>query len=273
MPEGDTIWLSCRTLDRALAGRTVLRSDFRVPQLATVDLSGSTVVEVKPRGKHLLIRFDNGQTLHSHLRMDGSWDLYQAGARWRGGPQHLIRVVLDCEDVVAVGYHLHELALVNTDDEDSLVGHLGPDLLDPAFDLDEALRRLTADPDAEIGPALLEQRNLAGIGNLYKTEVLFLERLTPWVRVGDVSDLRRLVERARRLLDINKDRFEQITTADPRFGHHTWVFERARRPCRRCGTTIRCDTQDPYGRLSYWCPSCQQGPAPEPGAARRGISR
>lgn len=262
MPEGDTIWLSCHTLDQALGGRTIVGSDFRVPQLATIDLGGCVVVEVKPRGKHLLMRFDNGMTLHSHLRMDGSWHLYPRGARWSGGPTHQIRVVLDCGDMVAVGYHIHELALVATTAEDTLVGHLGPDLLDPGFDLDEALHRLSADPDAEIGPALLEQRHLAGIGNLYKNEALFLERLSPWVPVGEVLDLARLVTRARTLLEINKTRPEQITTADPRRGHHTWVFERAGQPCRRCGTRIRRRSQDPYARLSYWCPSCQRGPHP-----------
>jgi endonuclease-8 len=275
VPEGDTVWLSCRTLDRALAGRTVVRSDLRVPQLATIDLSGRTVIDVVPRGKHLLMRFDHGMTLHSHLRMDGSWDLYRAGARWRGGSGHLIRAVIDCGTVLAVGYHLHDLALVAAEDEHTLVGHLGPDLLDPSFDLDEALHRLTADPGAEIGPALLEQRHLAGIGNLYKNEVLFLERLTPWVRVGDVPDPRRLVERARTLLEVNKERFEQITTADPRPGHHTWVFERRGLPCRRCGTLIDCRTQDPFARLSYWCPSCQKGPSPslQSEGRTRGIQR
>jgi endonuclease-8 len=275
VPEGDSVWLACHTLHRALAGKVVRSSDLRTPALATADLSGATLLEVVPRGKHLLMRFDNGFTLHSHLRMEGSWNLQRPADRWRGGPHHQIRAVLDFEDVVAVGRLLPVLDLVPTSEEASVIGHLGPDLLDPHVDLDEVLRRLLLDPNHEIGPALLDQRTVAGIGNLYKNEVLFLERLTPWVRVSEVPSLERLVDRARVLLDVNKERFEQITTADARPGHHTWVFERRGLPCRRCESAIMCTTQEPFARLSYWCPRCQLGPAPtiDENDSRRGIQR
>jgi endonuclease-8 len=264
VPEGDTVWLAARTMDRALGGRTITASDFRVPQLATATLTGSVVIDVVPRGKHLLLRTDDSRTLHSHLRMDGSWHLYGAGKQWRGAT-HQIRAVLTMDDgTSAVGFRVHDLALVPTADEGQLVGHLGPDLLDPGDDLDEAVRRLLADPSREIGPALLDQRNLAGIGNLYKAEVLFLHHITPWVAVGDVDDLPSLVASAQRLLDANKERFEQSTTGDLRPGFDHWVFERSGRGCRRCGTRIRSAEQGaaPYQRLSYWCPTCQRGPAP-----------
>ncbi len=179
MPEGDTVYLSARQLHRALAGQILLTSDFRMPQLATADLTGRTVLDVTPRGKHILIRLDDGRTLHSHFMMDGSWRVYPTGARWRG-PANEVRVVLGTEHQQAVGYRLDDVKLVPTSAEADLVGHLGPDLLDPGCDLTEAVRRLQGQPDREIGLALLDQRNLAGIGNLYNSEVLFLRGLWPW---------------------------------------------------------------------------------------------
>ncbi len=201
MPEGDTVYLTARRLHEALAGRPVLAGDFRVPHLATADVTGRSVVDVVPRGKHLLIRFDDGRTLHTHLWMDGSWQVYPA----------------------------------------------------------EALRRLGEQPKREIGPALLDQRNLAGIGNLYKCEVLFLRGVWPWTPVGEVSHLEALVSLAQRLLHANKDRWQQVTTGVAAAGREHWVFERSGRPCRRCGKAISSAEQGdrPNRRLSYWCPSCQ----------------
>lgn len=261
MPEGDTVWLAGRRLHDALAGRVLTDSDFRVPALATVDLTGATVTEVVSRGKHLLTRFDTGATLHTHFRMDGAWHLYRPGQRWRGGPDWQVRVVLTTDAYVAVGYRLPVIELLPTDREDGVVGHLGPDLLDPDFDPAEAVRRLRTEPGREIGPALLDQRNLAGIGNLYKAESLFLRRTNPWTPVRDV-DLPSLVERARTLLELNKNRPEQITTGSARRGEENWVFERAGRACRRCGTPVRSAPQGdpPYERITYWCPSCQPSP-------------
>jgi len=278
VPEGDTVWLAAKRMHEALAGRVLTSSDFRVPQLATTDLAGRVVREVVPRGKHLLTRLSAegghaGLTLHTHFRMDGTWHLYRPGDRWRGGPAWQVRVVLENAEWQAVGYRLPVVELLETADEAEVVGHLGPDVLSDDWDADEAVRRLLADPEREIGMALLDQRNLAGLGNLYRTEVLFLRGLTPWTPVGDVSDLAALVEKGRRLMLANRGHWEQSTTGSLRRGEHHWVFERTGQPCRRCGTRIVTAEQGaaPRARLSYWCPRCQLGPAATPvqAAARR----
>ena len=268
MPEGDTVWLAARRMNDALAGRVLTRTDFRVPRLATADLTGRGVREVVSRGKHMLTRIDGGVTLHTHFEMDGSWRLYRPGARWTGGPAHQVRVVLENAEWQAVGYRLPVVELLPTDDEATVVGHLGPDLLGPHWDPAEVVRRLLADPGREIGPALLDQRNLAGIGNLYKAETLFLSGLTPWTAVRDVPDLAAVVARARRLMRANRDHWQQTTTGSTHRGEEHWVFERAGRPCRRCGTPIRSAHQSERGRelqarICYWCPACQAGPAPD----------
>lgn len=261
MPEGDTVWNTARVLQRALAGARLAGSDFRVPQLAATDLTGWTVRESASRGKHLLLRLtgtDGGPwTLHSHLRMDGAWRAYAPGERWTARPAHLIRVVLRSPAAVAVGYHLHELALVPTAEEESLVGHLGPDLLGPDWDADEAVRRLAADPDRTIGEALLDQRNLAGVGNLYKCEVLFLRGVSPWTPVGAVPDLPGTVALAQRLLAANRGRWTQSTTGVLHRGGTSYVYGRRAQPCRRCGTAIR--KEELGERVTYWCPACQPG--------------
>jgi endonuclease VIII len=271
VPEGDTVWLAAQRLREALAGAVLVRSDFRVPALAEVDLSGRRVLDVVPRGKHLLTRVEGGVTLHTHFRMDGTWHLYRPGDRWNGGADWQVRVVLETADWQAVGYRLPVVELMPTNREDDAVGHLGPDVLDEAFDAEEAVRRLAAQPEREIGMALLDQRSLAGLGNLYRTEVLFLRGLTPWVRTVDVPDLPAVVALGRRLMVANRGRWQQSTTGSLRQGEDHWVFERTGRPCRRCGTRVVTAEQGeaPYARLSYWCPRCQQGPAPEPVRVRR----
>ena len=267
MPEGDTVWLAGRRLHDALAGRPLTRSDFRVPQLATADLAGRAVTEVVSRGKHLLFRLDGAPgdplTLHTHFRMDGTWHLYRTGERRRGGPDWQVRVLLENADWQAVGYRLPVVELLPRDREVDAVGHLGPDLLGPDWDPAGAVRRLAADPDREIGPALLDQRNLAGIGNLYKTEVCFLQGFSPWTPVRDV-DLDGVVARSHRLLEVNKEHVWQNTTGIKRRGQDHWAFERHGRPCLRCGTRIVRAEQGPapYQRISYWCPRCQPGPSP-----------
>ncbi|MEV0152306.1 DNA-formamidopyrimidine glycosylase family protein [Micromonospora sp. NPDC050686] len=264
MPEGDTVWNTARVLHRALAGATLTGSDFRVPQLATTDLTGWTVRESVSRGKHLLLRLTapdgDRRTLHSHLRMDGAWRAYAPGERWTARPAHLIRVVLRSPGAVAVGYHLHELALVPAAEEESLVGHLGPDLLGPDWDPDEAVRRLAAQPEATVADALLDQRNLAGVGNLYKCEVLFLRGVSPWTPVRDVPDLPGTVALAQRLLAANRGRWTQSTTGSLHHGATSYVYGRRAQPCRRCGTAIR--KAELGERVTYWCPVCQPGPQP-----------
>jgi endonuclease VIII len=264
MPEGDTVWLVARRLHDALAGRPLTRTDFRVPSLATTDLTGRVVVESVARGKHLLTRIEGGVTLHSHLRMDGMWHLHRPGQQWTGGPDWQVRVVLSNDDWDAIGYRLPVLELVESAREDAVVGHLGPDLLGPEFDRVEALARLSRDPAREIGQALLDQTNLAGIGNLYKAESLFIRRTSPWTPVAEVDDLGALVDTARRLLEANKAHAAQITTGDPRRGRTHYVFERTRRPCLRCAAPVSAAMQGaaPYDRITYWCRTCQPGPAP-----------
>jgi endonuclease VIII len=267
VPEGDTVWLAARRMHDAFAGRVLVHTDFRVPQLATESLRGQTVTEVVSRGKHLLTRTNASLTLHSHFRMDGTWHLYRTGGRWSGGPAWQVRAVLTNDEWQAVGYRLPVLELIPTAAEDSVVGHLGPDLLGPDCDQNDAVRRLRQRPDREIGPALLDQRNLAGVGNLYKAETLFLSGLTPWMRLAEIDDVAAVVRRAHRLLNANKMHWQQTTTGSTRKGEDHWVFERAGRPCRRCGTTIgqamQAEPEHPdQARVSYWCPRCQRGPAP-----------
>ncbi|WP_345627689.1 DNA-formamidopyrimidine glycosylase family protein [Rugosimonospora acidiphila] len=264
MPEGDTVWNTARVLHRALAGCRLTASDFRVPRLATVDLTGATVLESVSRGKHLLLRLlepdgEGRVSLHSHLRMDGAWRVYEAGARWASHPAHLIRVVLRTHDHVAVGHHLHDLALVPTGQEETLVGHLGPDLLGPDWDEDEAVRRLAAHPDTSIAEALLDQSNLAGIGNLYKSEVLYLRGVWPWTPVRKVANLGAVVGLAKKLLHANQGRWTQSTTGSLRRGQTTYVYNRRTQPCRRCGTLI--EEAEQGERITFWCPVCQPAPA------------
>ncbi|MGY1591870.1 DNA-formamidopyrimidine glycosylase family protein [Geodermatophilus sp. SYSU D00708] len=272
MPEGDTVWLAAKRMHAALAGATLRRGELRVPRLAATDLAGRAVSEVVPRGKHLLIRFADGWTLRTHFRMDGSWHIYRPGAKWRGGPAFAVRAVLATDQWECVGYRLHDVDLVRTAHEDELVGHLGPDVLAPDWDLDEALCRLRSAPDEQVGVALLDQRNLAGIGNLYKVESLFLSGVHPWARVADVADLAGLVERARTLMRANLEHPEQSTTGSLRRGEQHWVYGRKDRPCRRCGTPVLLGDQGPdlQERVTYWCPRCQAARSPIDPAARTG---
>ncbi|MFI9823903.1 DNA-formamidopyrimidine glycosylase family protein [Streptomyces sp. NPDC052013] len=292
MPEGDTVWQAARRLHSALAGKVLIRSDLRVPRLATADLTGRTVLEVIPRGKHLLTRVEGGLTLHSHLRMDGSWRVFANGQRWTGGPAHQIRAILGNAERTAVGYRLPVLELLRTTDEDRAVGHLGPDLLGPDWDPDLALANLLKDPDRPLGEALLDQRNLAGIGNVFKSELCYLLGVTPWLPVGHLPADRaaKLPELAKRLLEYNRDRPIRRTTGSPstsstpgtprtprtprttnRRVPDLFVYGRAPRPCLRCGTPVRIADQGDGSRErpTYWCPTCQRGPAPAPTAPRR----
>jgi endonuclease-8 len=266
MPEGDTVWQAARRLHLALAGKVLTRSDLRVPKYATADLTGRKVLDVTPRGKHLLTRIEGGLTLHSHLRMDGSWKVYANGERWSGGPAHQIRAILGTSDRTAVGYRLPVLELLRTTDEDRAVGHLGPDLLGPDWDPGKALENLLADPARALGEALLDQRNLAGIGNIYKSELCFLLRVTPWLPVGELPADRaaQLPAVAKKLLESNRDRASRNTTG--RREQNLFVYGRAPRPCPRCRTSIRQADQGDGSRERppYWCPTCQAGPTPAP---------
>jgi endonuclease-8 len=264
MPEGDTVWRTAKHLDQALTGQTLTRTDFRVPAFATLDLSGRPVVGTVSRGKHLLTRLGDDHTLHTHLKMEGSWHLYRPTTPWRR-PAHEARVVLRTEEWVAVGFALGITEVVPRSEEHEVVGHLGPDLLGPDWDEGEALRRLTAEPGRPVGEALLDQRNLAGVGNMYKAELCFLAGVHPATPVAAVKDLPRMVRRAKQVLEVNKERVQQATTGDLRRGRTLWVYARDRQPCRRCGTRIR--QAELGGRATYWCPTCQPAPevSPDPG--------
>ena len=269
MPEGDTVWRSARSLDRALSGQILTGCDLRVPAYAEVDLTGHTVRSTVARGKHLLTRIGE-HTLHTHLRMEGSWHLHrtadlEAGRdRWRR-PAHQVRAVLSTATWQAVGHSLGVVELIPTAAEGDVVGHLGPDLLDADWDDDsvaEAVRRLRARPDRPLIDALLDQRNLAGIGNMYAAELAFLHGRHPHTPVGDVADLERLVRRARRVLLVGAQGTSQSTTGSTRRGETHWVYRRERQPCRRCGTPVgvqmRRDADAPdRERASYSCPQCQ----------------
>ena len=260
MPEGDTVWRAAGRLDKVLTGSVLTGSDFRVPQHAMADLTGATVIGTVSRGKHLLTRFapleGPGVTLHTHLKMEGVWHVHAPGTRWRR-PAHEARVVLGTEAWEVVGFALGVIELLLTAEEDRAVGHLGPDLLGPDWDENEALRRLGADPTRTIGEALLDQTNLSGIGSVYRSELCFVAGLHPRTPVGAVRDLPRLVRRARQMLELNKSRTERTTTGNTR-GGRLWIYGR-RGACPRCETAVRHEEFGPVGqeRIAYWCPSCQ----------------
>jgi endonuclease VIII len=258
MPEGDTVWRTARHLDQALTGRVLTATELRVPSYAALDLSGRTVRATVARGKHLLTRIGDDHTLHTHLKMEGEWHLYRPGSRWRR-PGHEARAVLRTADWVAVGFALGVVEVVRRDGEERVVGHLGPDLLGADWDESEAVRRLLADPSTRVADALLDQTKLAGLGNVYRSELCFLAGVSPRTPVGEVPDLSRLVRSAKAVLEANKLRTEQSTTGNLRPGRRTWVYGRAGERCRRCGTQIRLDMQGTTDkqRAVYWCPRCQ----------------
>lgn len=258
MPEGDTVYRTARNLDAALGGARLTRSDFRVPRFATVNLAGDIVHEVASRGKHLLIRVGKS-SIHSHLKMEGSWHLYRPGSRWRR-PAWQARAILETDAWVAVGFDLGILEIVPLADEAQALDYLGPDLLGADWDAAEALRRLEEHPERPIIVALADQRNLAGLGNEYVNEICFLRGVLPTRPVGEVPDLPAMIALAKRLIDANRDRDLRTTTGDTRTGARSWVFSRDGQPCRRCGTRIRrgeLGRTDIELRITYWCPHCQ----------------
>jgi len=269
VPEGDVVLRTARRLHAALAGQPLALVDLRVPALATVDLTGHDVEEVVAAGKHLLVRIAPGLTLHSHLRMDGSWHVFHTGGRWTGGPGHTVRAVLGNQQWTAVGYRVHDLTVVSRRDESSLVGHLGPDILGDHWDPSAAVQRLVEQPARAVADGLRDQRSVAGIGNLFVSETLFLSGVHPWARSDQVDDLAGVLERARRLMSASVAGGGQVTTGDARRGREHWVYRREGQPCRRCGTTVRRALQGDAmrERSTYWCPSCQPGPGPPTSSA------
>ncbi|WP_246061124.1 DNA-formamidopyrimidine glycosylase family protein [Lapillicoccus jejuensis] len=262
-------------------GQTVVRSSLRVPRLATRDLTGRTLLEHATHGKHLLSRFSGvgtspPVTLHSHLLMDGEWTVTSPGKRLPARLQHEVRVVLKtASGRTAWGQRLHQLELVATRDEHTLVGHLGPDPLRADWDAEDAVRRLLTRPERPLVSALLDQTLVAGLGNLWANELAFLVGRSPWTPVGDLGEagVRRLVDRAAVALhhSATAPGAYQVTTGRAVRGESHWVAGRQRRPCLRCGTTVLVVGEvqnDPANRRTWWCPRCQPGPGPE---AREGL--
>jgi len=265
VPEGDTIYRAARRLDRGLAGRSLVRTDFRVPQYATADLVGHTVLGTDSHGKHLFTRTDAGVTLHTHQGMDGSWTVLRPGKHLPRRMVPDVRVVLVTDDGhAAYGLALPTLELMPTADETRVRDRLGPDPLRDDWDLDEAVRRIEAAPDRPLAAALLDQRNLAGLGNLWVNETCFLRGHSPWTPVADV-DVAATVRLAAKMLRYGAfgPTPAQVTTGVNRPGHEHWVYGRAHEPCRRCGTPIRHAgdvARDAERRHTWWCPHCQPGP-------------
>ncbi|OLT23284.1 DNA glycosylase [Ornithinimicrobium sp. CNJ-824] len=274
MPEGDAVWRTARRLHGSLAGAVLEGSDLRVPSLATTDLSGRRTVEVVPRGKHLLHRVEGGLTLHSHLRMEGSWRVHPVGRRRALGRAHTVRALLWTSARVAVGDSLGMLDLVRTTEEHRVVGHLGPDLLDPAYDAAQALANVRADPGRTITEACLDQRNVAGMGTIFTAEPLFLHGIGPWTPVGELAETQvaELLATARRLLVLSCRAGRTTVTGRADVGaDDAWVHGRVGLPCKRCGTTVRLAPvgRQPQQRVMFYCPTCQGGPAPTDDGARQ----
>ena len=284
MPEGDSV-LQLSERMQWMSGRTITRSDIRVPRFATENLAGRTVTDVWPYGKHLFIDF-SGRVLHTHLKMEGVWSIHTADTRWRR-PGHTARTVLRFApqhkggpEIEVVGHSLGFVRLFDRSDYDQVVGHLGPDILAPDWadatsglsHRDEALQRILARPERTIGAALLDQRNVAGIGNEYRAEVCFLAGVDPRRPTGEGEGAE---ETAAHLLDLSRkvmweNRMEprRLFTGDRRPGMGNYVFGRAEKACRRCGTPILksflggVDADGDEGELErviWWCPVCQPG--------------
>lgn len=262
MPEGDTVWHTAETLRTALAGRMLTRCEVRVPRFATTDLTGHVVDDVVSRGKHLFIRVGPA-SIHSHLKMDGSWQVSSCGRRAaapdiRYGPSragHRIRIILEAGDVHAAGVDLGVLEILDRQAETEAVAHLGPDLLGTDWAPTVAAANLASEPDRQLAEALLDQRVMAGVGNVYCNELCFVSGHLPTAPVSAVSDPLRLVSRAHEMLRANRSRWNRTTTGDTRRGRELWVYGRAGRECRRCGTPIASDSAG--DRITFWCPSCQ----------------
>lgn len=262
MPEGDSVLQLSRRL-QFMTGREVVGTSLRVPRYATVTFTGSTCERVWPYGKHLFMQFD-GLILHTHLKMEGTWSMHLKGEKWRA-PGHTARVVLQLEGaphprpIEIVGHRLGFVEVFRTDDYHDRVGHLGPDILADPWDMEEAVRRIEARPERTLGQSLLDQHNVAGIGNEYRAEICFLTGLHPTrpVRTVDVPEVLRM---ARRLMWANRHSPVRVSTGIKRAGETAYVFGRAGRPCRRCTTPIEkgfLGGAEDLERVIWWCPVCQ----------------
>lgn len=266
VPEGDTIFRAARTLHRALAGRAITRFDTQLAQLDIVDrrspIAGRLVKGATARGKHLLLELSDDLVLRTHMRMHGSWHLYRPGERWRA-PARDARIVMTTAEWIAIAFGVNDAEFLASSElqRHKRLAALGPDLLSASADLDEARSRLRTTPARHIAEALLVQQSIAGLGNVFKSELLFLCRVHPFDPVSRVSDamLDCLIERGQALMTLNvraDARGGRVTTGrlNPREG--LWVYGRPGKPCFKCGTLISSMTET-EGRRTYWCPACQ----------------
>lgn len=263
MPEGDTILRAARTLDAVLTGRTVLRAESALAALSPerMRLVGRRVDAVEARGKNLLVRFDDGRTLHTHMRMHGSWHVYRPGEPWQRAAWRA-RIVLEVEGFVVVCFDAPVVELMSPARAETkpALAQLGPDIVAKEFDADEARRRLRALGEAPLGDAVLDQRAVAGIGNVYKSEVLFVMRVDPFAPVSSFDDaaLDAIVDRARRLMQHNVtpgQRMRTVRRDTP--GGRFYVYGRSGKPCYVCGAIVRMQRQGAAARSTYYCPRCQ----------------
>jgi endonuclease-8 len=266
MPEGDTIHRTAQTLRGAMRGKRVTRFETVLAHLEKVHrdtpVTGRTVDDVRAIGKHLLIDFSGGLHLRTHMRMNGTWHLYRANEAWKRG-RLTMRIVIETEDVVAVGFSipvsefLDDQALASS----RAINALGPDLLDPEVSIPDVVERAIARPDAELGDLLLDQHVAAGVGNVFKSEVLFVKRHNPFSKTAQLTreELTSLFETARRQLRANVDTYTggRRTTDRMDASARLYVYGRGGKPCRRCGTGIEYRKQGEDARGTYWCPRCQ----------------
>jgi endonuclease-8 len=269
MPEGDTLARAAATLHAALAGHVVTAFTARIAPVASAAedhaIAGRVIERVVARGKHLIVMFSGGVLLRSHLRMHGSWHLYRPGEPWRRSPARM-RLRVDTAAWCAVAFDVYDAELVAAETLDRVraLAALGPDLAQPGVDLGLAATRLQAAGDRAIGEVLLDQRIVAGLGNVYRSEVLFLARISPFVPAGrlDRPETEALVRIAADLLRVNvaRARGGRVTTRRQSPGDALWVYRRRGLPCRRCGTAVQSAATPESGRRVYWCPHCQRPP-------------
>jgi len=260
MPEGDTLFRTAYTLRLALKGRRICAFHSPLAGLQKPNFVGKTVAEVESRGKNLLIFLDDGCALYSHLRMEGSWHIYQPEVPWQK-PARLAKAVIETDAYVAVCFNAPSVEYLTPAalKRHPVLSKLGQDLLSESFDIEKALEGLRQVNALPIGEAIMRQQVMAGIGNVYKSEVLFLCQADPFLPVAAYDDifLKRLIAEARRLMHANV-KGRRRTTRHALDGGRLWVYERSGRPCRRCGATIKMRRQGMAGRSTYWCPQCQR---------------